>query len=91
LGVELKKAGYDALVIKGKSDKPVYLFIDDDHVEIRDASHLWGKDAIETQELLKAELGNVRTGAIGYAGENFLRFPALILKRGKQAELVAEL
>ncbi|HOA65054.1 MAG TPA: aldehyde ferredoxin oxidoreductase family protein [Coprothermobacter proteolyticus] len=69
LGVELKKAGYDALVIKGKSDKPVYLFIDDDHVEIRDASHLWGKDAIETQELLKAELGNVRTGAIGYAGE----------------------
>jgi len=38
-------------------------------LKIRDASHLWGKDAIETQELLKAELGNVRTGAIGYAGE----------------------
>ena len=69
LGAELRKAGYDALVIKGKSEEPVYLFIDDDNVEIRDASHLWGKDALETQELLKEELGNVRTGAIGYSGE----------------------
>jgi len=67
------------------------LFIDDDHVEIRDASHLWGKDAIETQELLKAELGNVRTGAIGYAGEKLSKISGVDLKNGKQAELVAEL
>lgn len=69
LGVELKKAGYDALIIKGKSAVPVYIFIDDDHVEIRDASFLWGKDTLEAQAMLKKELGNVRTGAIGYSGE----------------------
>jgi len=69
LGVALKKAGYDALLIKGVSGTPVYLYIEDDKVEIRDAAHLWGKDAIETQEFLKDDLGNVSTCAIGYAGE----------------------
>jgi len=90
LGVELKKAGYDALVIKGKSDKPVYLFIDDDHVEIRDAS-IFGKDAIETQELLKAELGNVRTGAIGYAGEKLSKISGVDFEERQAGKLVAEL
>ena len=69
LGVALKKAGYDALVVKGKSVKPVYLLIEDDKVELKDASNLWGKDAIETQEILKNEHGNVNTCAIGYSGE----------------------
>lgn len=69
LGVALKKAGYDALVVKGKSVKPVYLLIEDDKVELKDASSLWGKDAIETQEILKNEHGNVNTCAIGYSGE----------------------
>jgi len=69
LGVALKKAGYDVLVVKGKSVKPVYLLIEDDKVELKDASNLWGKDAIETQEILKNEHGNVNTCAIGYSGE----------------------
>ncbi len=74
LGVALKKAGYDAVVITGKSEKPVYLLIEDDKFTIKDASYLWGKDAIETQEVLRAELGNdFRTAAIGTAGEKLLR------------------
>ena len=71
LGRNLKKAGYDALIITGRSAKPVYLMISDDGVEIRDASHLWGKDSAETEEILKGELGNsFSIGAIGPAGEN---------------------
>lgn len=74
MGVSLKKAGFDALVVVGKSDKPVYLLIDDEKVEIKDASKFWGKDAIETQDELKKELGNgFRTCAIGTAGEKMLR------------------
>ncbi len=74
MGVALKKAGYDGAVVVGKSEKPVYLFIDDDKTEIRNASELWGKDAIETQDELKKELGNgFRTCAIGTAGEKTSR------------------
>ncbi|MGC9124600.1 MAG: aldehyde ferredoxin oxidoreductase N-terminal domain-containing protein, partial [Caldisericaceae bacterium] len=70
LGVALKKAGYDGIVIKGKSSKPVFLYIEDDKVEIRDAGALWGLDAIETQEKIKETLGSdFRTAAIGYSGE----------------------
>jgi aldehyde:ferredoxin oxidoreductase len=70
-GAELKFAGYDAVVVYGKSEKPVYLLIDGDRVEFRDASTLWGKGTIQTIEALKAELGDsVRVVAIGPAGEN---------------------
>jgi aldehyde:ferredoxin oxidoreductase len=70
LGVALKKAGFDGMIIKGKSNKPVYLYIEDKNVEIRDAADLWGKDAIETQAFLREKLGkDFRTGAIGPAGE----------------------
>jgi aldehyde:ferredoxin oxidoreductase len=70
LGVAIKKAGYDGIVIKGKSNHPVYLFVEDDKVEIRDASPLWGLDAIEAQETIRKNLGNdFRTAAIGYSGE----------------------
>jgi aldehyde:ferredoxin oxidoreductase len=70
-GVGLKFAGYDGLVIQGKSDKPVYLLIHDDNVEIRDASSLWGRGARETLDILKKELGKeARVVSIGPAGEN---------------------
>ncbi|MCD6107082.1 MAG: aldehyde ferredoxin oxidoreductase family protein [Caldisericaceae bacterium] len=73
LGVALKKAGFDGMIIKGKSNKPVYLYIEDENVEIRDAADLWGKDAIETQIFLRKKLGkDFRTGAIGPAGEKLL-------------------
>jgi aldehyde:ferredoxin oxidoreductase len=70
-GAELKFAGYDAIVVHGQSEKPVYLLIDGDKVEIRDAQALWGKGTIEIREALKAELGDsARVVAIGPAGEN---------------------
>lgn len=69
---ELKYAGYDKVVLRGKSDKLVYLWIHDDQVEIRDASHLHGKGAIETAEIIKKELNQpkAQVAAIGLAGEN---------------------
>jgi benzoyl-CoA reductase subunit BamB len=70
-GPELKYAGYDTLIISGKSPKPVYLWINDDVVEIRDAAHLWGKDVRETGRILRAEHNRdmVQIICIGPAGE----------------------
>ena len=69
---ELKYAGYDKVILRNKSPELVYLWINNDKVEIRDASHLRGKGALETQELIKEELGepNAQVAAIGLAGEN---------------------
>ena len=70
-GLSLKSAGYDALFIQGKAEKPVSLFLHDGMVGIKDASAFWGKGAIETREGLKAEMGGrVGVAAIGPAGEN---------------------
>ncbi len=69
---ELKHAGYDKVIFRGKSPNLIYVWINNDKVEIRDASHLRGKGAVETQELIKKELNepNVQVAAIGLAGEN---------------------
>jgi len=78
-GGQLKFAGYDGLVILGKSDGPVYVFIDDDVAGIRDASHLWGKSTVETREILKDELGRtVAVVACGPAGENLVSYAILL-------------
>lgn len=70
-GPELKKAGYDAIFVSGISEKPVYLWINDGKVEIKDATHLWGLDTKETWEVLKKETDpKVRVLTIGPAGEN---------------------
>ncbi|MCZ7664908.1 MAG: aldehyde dehydrogenase [Thermoleophilia bacterium] len=71
-GPELKHAGYDKIIIRGKSSDLVYLWIHDDKVEIRDATHLRGKGAIETGALIKEELKEpeAQVAAIGLAGEN---------------------
>lgn len=70
-GPELKKAGYDGVFISGASEKPVYLWIKNGKAELRDASHLWGLDAKETQAALEAETGEpkLRAAVIGPAGE----------------------
>jgi benzoyl-CoA reductase subunit BamB len=72
LAPELKHAGYDKVILRGKSPNLVYLWIHNDKVEIRDASHLKGKGAVETQELIRQELKepNAHVAAIGLAGEN---------------------
>jgi aldehyde:ferredoxin oxidoreductase len=73
---ELRWAGFDHLVIKGRADGPVYLWIHDGEIEIRDASHLWGEDIPTTQELIQEELGDpeIKAMCIGVAGENLVRF-----------------
>jgi aldehyde:ferredoxin oxidoreductase len=78
-GSELKKAGYDGLVIKGASDKPVYLKITEKGSEIKDASHLWGKGIFETSKILKEESGSdlTRVACIGQAGENLVKFACI--------------
>ena len=83
---ELKFAGYDAIVIKGKASRPVYLWIHDGEAEIRDARHLWGKLAKETQEEIRKELGDdrIRIASIGPAGEKLVKF-ACILNELKHA------
>ncbi|MBE0609868.1 MAG: aldehyde ferredoxin oxidoreductase family protein [Dehalococcoidia bacterium] len=75
-GSELKRAGWDAIVVHGASASPVYLWINEDTVEIRDASHLWGKVTGDVEEAIHAELGDprIRVAQIGPAGENLVRF-----------------
>ena len=71
-GPNLKKAGFDGIIITGKANKPVYLWINDGEVEIGDASKFWGKDTHETEDLMKKEVGveDASVAAIGPAGEN---------------------
>lgn len=75
-GPELKFAGFDGIVVRGKADKPVYLWIEQGKIEIRDAAHLWGKDNWQTKELIREELDDkrIRMVSIGQAGENLVRF-----------------
>ena len=79
-GAELKQAGYDAIIIEGKSENPVYLWIEDGKAEIRDAKHLWGKTTGECQKLIQEELGGrgIRIAQIGVAGENQVRYACIV-------------
>jgi aldehyde:ferredoxin oxidoreductase len=85
-GPELKSAGYDAIVIKGKSDKPVYLWIDNGKAEIRDASHVWGQMTREAEAMIRKELGDekIRIAQIGPGGEKLVKY-ACILNELKHA------
>ncbi|MRR08472.1 MAG: aldehyde ferredoxin oxidoreductase, partial [Deltaproteobacteria bacterium] len=71
-GPELKKAGYDGIVIEGKAGPPVSLSITDGKAELIDAAHLWGKDIYETTDLLKTPDKNLKILTIGQAGENLV-------------------
>jgi aldehyde:ferredoxin oxidoreductase len=78
-GAKLKFAGYDGIVIQGESEAPVYLLLDEGKAELRDASHLWGKGAVEVREVIKGELGNnVGVVATGIAGENGVIFSSML-------------
>lgn len=78
-GAEVKFAGYDQIVIQGRAAKPVYLWINDDQVEIRDARNIWGKLIPEADALIKDELGcpDVQNALIGPGGENVVRFAGI--------------
>jgi len=78
-GPELKMAGFEAIVITGRAAQPVYIWINDDQVEIRPADHLWGHEPAEVQETIRTELGDekIRVLQIGIAGENLVRFAGI--------------
>ncbi len=88
-GPELKYAGYDKIIIRGKSPDLVYLWINNDKVEIRDARHLSGKGALETTELIRQELNEPRAQvlAIGLAGENRVYFASIEHGRSSASRL----
>ena len=77
---ELRYAGFDHLIIKGAAKDPVYLWIHNGKIEIRDATHMWGLDTYPTQELLREELGDeeIKALTIGIAGENLVRFANVV-------------
>ncbi|TAK20231.1 MAG: aldehyde ferredoxin oxidoreductase [Chloroflexota bacterium] len=79
-GAELKKAGWDGIVIKGKASKPVYLWINDQTVEIRDASHLWGKLTDDVESRIREDHGDkwIRIAQTGIAGENLVRYACVM-------------
>ena len=77
---ELKRAGYDGIIVEGRAAKPVYLWVKDGEAEIRDATHLWGKTTADSQKAIREELGDdrIRTAQIGPAGENLVRYACVI-------------
>jgi aldehyde:ferredoxin oxidoreductase len=79
-GAELKMAGWDMVIFEGKSPKPVYLFIEDDKAELRDAAHLWGQSVWHTEETIKKQHQDplIRVSSIGLAGENQVLFAAVV-------------
>ena len=83
----IKRSGWDAVVIKGKSKTPVYLYINDDKVEFKDAAHLWGKDVTYTEDKIREELDNprVRIANIGPAGENLVLMSAIMVDKSRAA------
>ncbi len=83
---EMKYAGLDSIILEGISPKPVYLFIDDNKVELRDASHLWGKSSITVEKELKEQFGEeYQIATIGPAGENGVLFAHINHDYGRQA------
>ena len=79
-GPQLKRAGFDALIVEGKAAEPVYLWIHNGEVEIRAADHLWGKQTRETQAQIRSEIGDdhVRVAMIGPGGENMVRLACIM-------------
>ena len=84
-GQELKFAGFDHIIFQGKSNKPVYLWIDDDHVELKDASQIWGMTTWETADAIRSELGDgeICIISIGPAGENLVREACIVEGKGR--------
>ena len=85
-GAELKFAGWDSIIIQGKAEHPVWLYINDDKVELRDARHLWGNGIFRTTAEICAEVGSdTHVAAIGQAGENMVRLSNVMCDRSHSA------
>ncbi len=88
-GPALRSAGYDHIIFEGRSDQPVYLYINDDQIEFRDAGHIWGKDSHETEDILRDETADsgkrIRVACIGPAGENLSLIAAIMNDKHRAA------
>lgn len=86
-GTELKRAGYDAVILKGKAEFPVYVWIDDESVQLLDASKLMGMSPAETEDAIREELGDyyIRVAAIGIAGEKLSKIACIINDKTRAA------
>lgn len=84
---EIKKAGYDALFFTGAAESPVWVNVTDDKIEIKDASGLWGKDTLETEEIIKSQLGDrkVQVASIGISGERLSLISGIVTDKGRLA------
>jgi aldehyde:ferredoxin oxidoreductase len=81
-GAWMKFAGYDFITIEGKADRPVYLYVTSDGAQLKDARELWGKNTVYTQDWLSRQHGDgVRTACIGPAGENLVKYAAIVTGR----------
>jgi aldehyde:ferredoxin oxidoreductase len=80
IATEMKRAGFDAIVFVGRAKKPVYLWVHNDELEIKDASHLWGQGILKTTDILREEVGDPKASvaAIGQAGENLVKYACII-------------
>ena len=88
VGQQMKRAGYDMIIMKGKAEKPVYLMVDDDDVSLKSAEHLWGEnDCWETEDILREEHNDMKlaVAAIGQAGENLSKIACITNDRNRQA------
>jgi len=83
---ELKSAGWDGIVVTGRSSKPVYLFVDDGNTELRDATRYWGKTTWETEDLIKEDMGDsaIRVAAMGPASERLVRLGNITTDKNRQ-------
>jgi aldehyde:ferredoxin oxidoreductase len=82
----VKYAGYDVIILEGTSPQPVYLFIDNEGVELREAHHYWGRGTITVEKALKRDLGQeFQIAAVGPAAENLVRFACINHDFGRQA------
>lgn len=85
-GPELKYAGYDGIIFEGKAEKPVYLYINDDFVELRSAEHLWGKEVPATTDALIEETDpDAKVSCIGPAGEKLVLFATIMNEKNRAA------
>ncbi|WP_022666936.1 aldehyde ferredoxin oxidoreductase family protein [Desulfospira joergensenii] len=87
LSPEIKYAGYDGIIITGKAEHPSYIWINDDKIEIKDGRHLWGKDTLAANHMIKKELGDdsLKIATIGQAGENQVLFSLICCEYNRQA------
>ncbi len=81
----LKRAGWDGLIVEGRSTEPVYIYVDSGGAEIRRADHLWGMTTYETQRAIQEDEGEVSTAVIGPAGENLVRYACVLVDNSRAA------